>query len=392
MFLTATNLASYLEDVGLLALDERVAGEIGIVELGRRNRNFRVRRTRGPSLFIKQVPAVILETRIAFLREAACARLATAASGLSSLRSVMAPLLRFDERQQILVFEFFDAARNAADVLVAGQTIDASIVEAVARALAAIHVESARQGALLLATEHMLGEAPWIFIIGEKAEMVMPNMSAGCREVVDVIRRTPELYYGLAGMGAQWRRLCLMHGDFKWDNVLVVESPARHNAVRLIDWELANLGDPDWDVACVLASLLQVWLLNSLPDPATGRAAVRGMSIGIAQDAARRFWSAYLHAAGFAASDDLPRRRHVAQLVAARLVLLAFELLPNAPAITAPATAALALARQFIVAPEQALAELLGIQSALHAMLWPVALGQPAGVGATPPSLWDFSR
>lgn len=46
---------------------------------------------------------------------------------------------------------------------------------------------------------------------------------------------------------AQWRTAVLIHGDVKWEHV-------RRDGV-LVDWELAGLGDPAWDLAGLLHEL-----------------------------------------------------------------------------------------------------------------------------------------
>jgi Ser/Thr protein kinase RdoA (MazF antagonist) len=55
----------------------------------------------------------------------------------------------------------------------------------------------------------------------------------------------------LAAGAAAWHPECLVHGDLKWDNCLV-----EADRVRVIDWELSGLGDPAWDVSCVIAEQL----------------------------------------------------------------------------------------------------------------------------------------
>jgi hypothetical protein len=48
---------------------------------------------------------------------------------------------------------------------------------------------------------------------------------------------------------------CLVNHDLKWDNVVLTGSPDAPRPV-LLDWELAGLGDPAWDLGCLLAEHL----------------------------------------------------------------------------------------------------------------------------------------
>jgi hypothetical protein len=47
-------------------------------------------------------------------------------------------------------------------------------------------------------------------------------------------------------------RGCLVNQDLKWDNIVLRQSLGGVRPV-LLDWELAGLGDPAWDLGCLLA-------------------------------------------------------------------------------------------------------------------------------------------
>jgi hypothetical protein len=365
MYLTAQNLFYYLRDFGLASADDVVGGDFGIVELGRRNRNFMVLRPDAGSLFVKQVPAVIPETVLSFRREAACAQLAHGSGGDSALWNVTPRLRRFDAVRHVLVYEGF-APSESLTALVRRTGVPAGMAAALARTLAACHVETARPGALVPVASSLPADVPWVFTMGEKAEMVMPAMSGGCRQVVDAIRGTPELLYGLAAMSTGWRRVALMHGDVKWDNVMVTGAPDGERELRLIDWELADLGDPLWDVAGMLCSFLQHWMLN-VPQEHLANPLAPGVPAPVPLDTVRRlcaeFWGAYAAAtrAELPLSDELGLL--AGRLTGARMVLLAFELLQSAPAMTPHAALAVQLGRYLVADPRGGMADLLGIST-----------------------------
>lgn len=61
------------------------------------------------------------------------------------------------------------------------------------------------------------------------------------------LRGADELAAALAGTVPESGRACLVHGDYRLDNVLV--DPARGRITAVLDWELATLGDPRADLA-----------------------------------------------------------------------------------------------------------------------------------------------
>jgi aminoglycoside phosphotransferase (APT) family kinase protein len=57
---------------------------------------------------------------------------------------------------------------------------------------------------------------------------------------------------GIRAARASWRTMCLIHCDLKHDNVLLVGAAEEARPV-FVDWEMARLGDPAWDVAALAA-------------------------------------------------------------------------------------------------------------------------------------------
>jgi hypothetical protein len=352
MFLTATNIGFYLRDIGVSAAEDVTDENFIVVEVGRRNRNFLVLRPRSSSLFVKQVPVVHPETVSSFLREAACAQVASE-MGDAMLRAVMPRLRRYDETRHILVYDLFGEAETLVEIAARTGAAPVAYARQLGRTLAGYHAETARAGALVSVAAALTGEPPWILSIPEDAESVMPRMSDGCRQVVTIIRATPELYEGLVALRRGWRHICLTHGDLKADNILFTDRSGEEPELHLIDWELADVGDPLWDVASVLECFLQLWFLklpaeliaNPLDAAPSGRP-----NLTAVWEPAKAFWTAYLVGGGLAVRPIDSVLVHVGRLIGARLALLAFELLPAAPSITPLAAFVLQLARYFFLA------------------------------------------
>lgn len=95
---------------------------------------------------------------------------------------------------------------------------------------------------------------------------------------------------------------CLVNHDMKWDNVVVT---AERRTV-LLDWELAGLGDPAWDLGCLLAEHLVRQSVSQ------GGAA----SLGVASDAA-----AGSLVAGYA--EGAMPRTEIVRMLATRVVTAA---------------------------------------------------------------------
>jgi hypothetical protein len=82
----------------------------------------------------------------------------------------------------------------------------------------------------------------------------------------------------------------------KWDKVLLFQTPDGGLDFRIVDWEMADLCDADWDVGAVLQSFLAVWILSMPiasglpPEHYVGMAA---QPIEPMRPVLRAFWEAY---------------------------------------------------------------------------------------------------
>lgn len=102
----------------------------------------------------------------------------------------------------------------------------------------------------------------------------------------------------LAVARSTWRPECLVHGDLKWDNLLLVDGGGTQPEVALVDWELAGFGDPAWDIAGIVQEYVSFASLTGLDLAARRQAsAVEIAAVGPLAAALRAFFTAYATAA-----------------------------------------------------------------------------------------------
>lgn len=168
--------------------------------------------------------------------------------------------------------------------------------------LGALH--SARVGARDLAARR-----PWILGVpaGRVPAMYDGNLPA-CRLLGEIAQR-PAVAAAIAGLERTWTDRTAIHGDVKFDNVLVAQE-----RMLLVDWELAGLGEPVWDLAGVVDGLLL-----PLRVAGTGPALDRALVTSLAEPAL----IAHRAAAGPGLS---PSPRELARAVVARLAQTATQL------------------------------------------------------------------
>ena len=128
----------------------------------------------------------------------------------------------------------------------------------------------------------------------------------------------------LDALGAEWRFDSLIHGDMKWDNVLVFPAPAGLD-FRIVDWEMADCGDAGWDVGAVLQSFFSTWIMSMPIGSGLPPEAYIGMAsqpLEAMRPVLKAFWQSYASTREFGEAQSSKRARalHALRRGAPRLV------------------------------------------------------------------------
>ncbi|SNT12002.1 MULTISPECIES: T3SS effector HopA1 family protein [unclassified Azospirillum] len=362
MFLLASDVAPFLLSRALLTAEDVVSDRLRIREVRRRNRSFRISGIEGPGLFIKQVAAAAPDLAGSIGREAALHQMAATFPALSVLRGTTVALRRFEERRSALVFDLFGDAETLDAHYRRTRQTDQATMALLGAALAGIHTQAEPLAAHIADQIGAPRQPPWILTLGQRD---MPLLGQGGAHLVAAIRATPTMLQGLQAALAGWRPVTLVHGDLKWDNILVREGAEKMPDLRIVDWELADLGDPLWDRAGVLAGFFSSWLVEDggLPWMATPNAPPRP-PLPIPLPPLQSMWpamAAFWRGASGAGGSDISALRPVLPYLGARLLQSALESTFTSPTVPPLAAELVNLAGLAFAAPERFLAEFLDL-------------------------------
>lgn len=364
MFLTATNLPHYLMARGQVRAGELLDGELAVIDAGRRNRNFKILRGQQQGLFVKQVPLAAPETIGSLHREAVCYQLAQDHAGFAVLKPLVPRLVDYDPRRHTLTVELLKDFENLNEFHHRVQGFPERVGALLGEALASYHGAAAQMLAEPDALTAFPRTPPWVLTIAWNAEQVMPSMSPGQRQIITLLRQSPRMLAAVGELAATWQPLCLIHGDIKWDNFLFSSSSDGREELRIIDWELADVGDAAWDVACVLTAYVQSWLMSIPVDPSQPDPGVlvphASLRLEATWPALRAFWSAYSRNRSLSPEQLEAQLLRCVRYAGVRFLLTAFELLPGASAPSPLATLAQRLAGVILETPRRAAVELFG--------------------------------
>ena len=334
--LTPESCVAYLLNLGLLDRHTLVEQEVQVQDVFGRNHNLRVTIAGGSGYFIKQAPPEDRALDSPLAVEAAVYR--------SGLLPFLPRLIHFDPEAFVLVLELLPARGEA--------TVSGESYRGAATMLAAAHRidRSAHGGSLPLAAA-----APWVFDMARPSPASLRELAPAQLALFESLQSSARLLEALDRMRERWEPEALIHGDFKWSNLA---------AGKLLDWELAQWGDPAWDVGGAMHGVVVEDLL-ALELPGDGGPErlfeMLGAMLSRRRDDHRAFWSAYLTERGLPAGSAASLQERVPAATGLRLIKTAYEWCQAETRIPRRAAAILQLGINMVTRPDEALRFVLGL-------------------------------
>lgn len=364
MILTPQNLAHYLIERGMVTRESVVSGSLEIVEISRRNRNFKVTERNGQGYFVKQVRQWDAEATRTLQTEAECYRLATRDAALEGIAAIVPRFCLFDPRSSVLITELLDGAQTIAEHHFRSDDFPIAVAEQLGQAFGTYH-RSAMANPRAGQNGLFLRRTPLALSMCEMPSQAAAHFSAGIHQMLGMLRQFPQFGQALETLRSNWSCESLIHGDIKWENCVLCPGSNGHLRLKIVDWELADWGDPCWDVAGIMSAYLLFWVqslpLNSLAAPGAMVERAR-YPIERMQPAIRSFWSHYADCRQVSAQAARDLLRRIMLYTGARIIQTAFEMLQTAPTANPVTVLLLQLSMNVLEKPEEAIRELLGIE------------------------------
>ncbi|MFN0175148.1 MAG: phosphotransferase [Saprospiraceae bacterium] len=367
MLLSYENIAHYLLEKGLIELDSIMQGEFSVRDQSSRNANFAVNLEYKPAYLVKQVRAQDQEKRETLRIEATCYWLANNDEAYRSLQGFLPRYYEYDYLHHILVLELLPDVQNLHEYYRGASIFPTSVAEKLADLLASYHTHETGVVEKQKSFSLFKKRKPWVFTLSENNLsdwLNNPTLGNGEKQSVKLILENKEFMEHLRLVGEDWEMKSLTHGDVKFPNFLINSDFTLDNEpdIRLIDWELADIGDPLWDVAAVIQNYLTLWVSSEIEQQyRPGQSAI--VSLEHVQPSIAAFWQRY---AGQTQWDDATAQQHLAKTLrytALKLVHTCFESVQSVKDMSLYSAKILQLSLNLLRQPDVAIGELLGIQT-----------------------------
>ena len=302
----------------------------------------------------------------------------------------------YDKREHLLILELFPEAKTLREHYITSCRFSRVLAAKVGECLGELHQitndcllsrkEKDKEdpiGLDILSDENRL--PPPILSLHKPQPKIFRDISNANIQLIKILQSQKEFCKCLDELHAGWRihnrYECLIHSDIKSDNFLVVESfnspdSSNHSSsntykktrqLKLIDWELARIGDPAWDTGSVFSDYLALWLFSL---PIVSRESTPDYFLKLTRypihkmrPAVRSYWNSYAKRMKFNAKDSDQFLVRSVRYCSAQLVRKAYEYLQRQAKISANIIYLLQVSLNIMKDPQKTITNLLGITS-----------------------------
>jgi thiamine kinase-like enzyme len=207
---------------------------------------------------------------------------------------------------------------------------------------------------------------PWILSVDRPTNDAKVQSSGATEVLWSYLNSETSLAKRIASLRNDWSNETFIHGDARLENVLTDSQRCKADLRRtfIVDWELAALGEAAWDIACVFASMLELWVRsirnNIDKDTATKRPSAT-IPLEPIKSALNDIWQVYASERRMEAREAVAFGIRCTELTAARLVQHALETTQSALQPPPSAYRLLQVAKNILDDPIVAAFQFLGV-------------------------------
>ncbi|HYJ33889.1 MAG TPA: aminoglycoside phosphotransferase family protein [Candidatus Binatia bacterium] len=323
-----------------------------------RNRSHRIHSPEGPCYFVKQGngPEAVSSVH----REASIYQYLLSQSPRNALHDALPEFFGYHERDGLLVLGLSRGAQTLRDFYANHGRIPGGAAVAMGRALAALHRLPPRRepgGGMRFGPAWPLSiHRPWIGVLREA--------SSANLDLIAAIQEFPAFGAHLDDLRTKWRPRTLIHFDLKADNCVMTPRTPADWALKIVDWETCETGDPSWDVGSVFCDYLSLWV-HAIPVLADATPQqfleLTRFPLDRMRSPARAFWNSYVQELRLTDGEAREALLLALQYSAARLLQAAFERTQTIEHLTGTVVCMLQLSWNILERPGEAAHQLLGI-------------------------------
>ena len=331
--------------------------------VSRRNFNLKVIRQNGPSYLVKMGREPTGIATIA--HEAKIYQLLLLRDKNSGIDSYLPRFYDYDATEGLLILEYLRGMDDLRLYHSRRGRFPAFIGTEIGQLLGAVHCQDLAHTEISKESSLFYTDAAWPLSLHHPTLGMFSEISSANLQLIKTIQRFKEFPDLLNQLRKQWRSGTFIHYDIKWDNFLIsMTSQQKIKKLKIVDWELAGVGDPCWDIGSIFNDYLSFWLFSipvtgdSPPDQfiELARYPLKDM-----QPAIRSFWMSYVKTMELDPARAGEWLFRSVQFGAVRLLQSAYEQMQFSVQLSGNVICLLQLSLNILKRPQEAIVLLLGI-------------------------------
>lgn len=312
--LTQRNIVHYLIDKGFLDTEPLMNGGFKLTTYQTRNCIFIIELDGQNDLFVKQLVNLDKSNVYFMQKDATFYHLVHQTAYFKYLAPAVPKYFGYDPKTQVLVLEYYPNSINFMEFYHEQQGQVSSQMERLAYYFTELHrdiTEDIKEHTGLQFYNRLI---PWVLRLNDRLK---PSKSI----VIQTLLEDEGLMYLVEQLKRHWNIQTLVHGDVKLANILAIRET---HQLKIIDWEMAIIGDPLWDVAGLFQSFIAMHLAHLNIE--TNELTDDFYQMKHIQDAIQAFWDNYTTHQGWSKEEKATALDKTLRFTGARLLQTAIEM------------------------------------------------------------------
>ncbi|WP_420575087.1 phosphotransferase family protein [Kordia sp.] len=322
MRLTKKNIAHYLLDKGFLEPTSFMSGDYMLTQTQSRNSIFKVQQQQDKGLFVKQLITQDATNSYLMQKDATSHYLIHQSDLFKETSTHIPDYYGYDPYHNILVTEYFANTKNVHETVYKDKKLSEEHAVKMAHILASYHFDITDEIKNNSSLQFFSKQIPWILNTGQ---LMNTSPQGITNTVIAEIYKHQDLVKRMEKVASQWETTSLIHGDIKWMNFIVMPN---NKDIKLIDWEIADLGDPLWDVAGIFQSYFSAWVLSFNNQNIQQHQQMQGsefLTIEAIIPVVKLLWKTYASTQKFTKTEAKENILKTLSYMSARMIQTAFE-------------------------------------------------------------------
>lgn len=367
--LTVDNAVKYLLENNLISKSTVIDGDLRITSATRRNLNLKVTTRDRFNYLIKQPDDLSYSSAHTLRHEASFYNFCMNDTRVEEVKQLIPHLVSSNHDQALIILDLLlDALqlwRYYEECTAMNFPIET--VASVGKALGVVHKTfsfTSNDWSNDSNLGFLKGGIPWILMVHQPTPDILSYISPANYSIIHIIQMDENLSRSMDELRKIWKTETVIHGDVKMDNFLAAAS--KDGSVRkkifIVDWELAQFGDPAWDIAGALQDYVCFWI-NSMPHniPIEQMGMHARFPMQVLQPAIRAFWNGYCTERGLSSGEADSLLLKAIRYSGARVIQTAYETAANSRTMPSSSVFMLQVASHLINDPISAQVQLYGI-------------------------------